>query len=58
MYRWKKIFGEKLIYIGIDFNDLCEQLDDPKNNIFVNIGSQANATFLNEVCMKYGKINI
>lgn len=57
---WNQWFTDcDYTYVGIDINPLCKQLDTSEDDkIFIEIGSQTNATFLNEVCAKHGPFDI
>ncbi len=44
---WKKYFGDKLRYFGIDINPKCKQFED--ENVTIFIGSQDDAVFLEQV---------
>ncbi|MEO8770794.1 MAG: class I SAM-dependent methyltransferase [Ferruginibacter sp.] len=44
---WKKFFGDKLKYYGIDINPKCKQFESENVKIF--IGSQEDKTFLNKI---------
>ena len=51
---WKRYFGQQLYYAGVDIEPKTKRTQSEAENMFVEIGSQANATFLEEVCRKHG----
>ena len=55
---WNMYFGNRLFYVGIDTNPKCIQFVDSKRNIYVEIGSQLNISFLNYICQKYGRFDL
>lgn len=44
---WRKFFGSRLRYYGIDINPKCKELEAENATVF--IGSQSDVNFLNEV---------
>lgn len=52
---WKEYFYNSHI-IGVDINPNCKQHQE--NNISIEIGSQTDLMFLNDIKNKYGKINM
>ena len=55
---WKQWYGSRLTYVGVDVNSHCRRTQSPSERIWVEIGSQSNATFLEGVCRKYGPFDI
>lgn len=55
---WSQYFGSHLDYLGIDINPGCAQFASPSRGIKIEIGSQRNASFLQDICTKYGKFDI
>ena len=43
---WRQYYGAPLTYVGIDINPECMRTHSPAENIFIEIGSQLNGTFL------------
>ncbi len=58
MPDWKEYYGDNSLIVGIDIDPRCKRSENPANNIFVEIGSQLNETFLLEVCKKYGPFDV
>jgi len=57
LLTWKEYFYRSNI-LGIDINPECKQYEDKENNISVEIGSQDDFVFLNEVMREYGKFDM
>ena len=57
LLTWKEYFYRSNI-LGIDINPDCKQYEDKENNISVEIGSQDDFVFLNEVMREYGKFDM
>ena len=56
---WKQYYGDGLQYVGLDLDPRTyARSRSPSENIEVVIGSQANATFLLEVCQKHGPFDV
>ena len=51
---WKMHYGDGLKYVGIDIDPRCARTASAKEDIFVEIGSQLDSHFLDEVCAKHG----
>lgn len=51
---WKRYFGNKLDYIGIDINRNCKQFESLDEGIKIEIGSQLDQKFISGICEKYG----
>lgn len=58
LQMWKNYFGEKSKIVGIDINPECKNHESIDNNIFVEIGSQSDISFLENVIKKYGQPDI
>lgn len=58
LQMWKNYFGDKCKIVGIDINPECKGYDSPENNIFIEIGDQADTGFLESIIKKYGKPDI
>jgi hypothetical protein len=54
---WQEYFYRSKI-IGIDINPECKQYDDRDNNVYVEIGSQDDHVFLNDVMREYGPFDM
>lgn len=57
LLTWREFYPNAII-IGIDVNNDCKQYEDVTNNIYVEIGSQYDSHFLNEICKKYGSFDL
>jgi len=57
LLTWKDYFYESQI-LGIDINPECKQYEDKENKIDVEIGSQVDHVFLNEIMRDYGKFDM
>jgi hypothetical protein len=53
---WHKYFHRAELILGIDINPACQYPQEP--NIKVEIGDQADLTFLTKIIEKYGPFNI
>ena len=51
---WSKYFGRNLNYTGLDINPNCAAFESPALGVQIRIGSQLNATFLQDICTKFG----
>jgi hypothetical protein len=49
---WKRYFGEATRYVGIDINPNCREAE--AENIHIEIGSQEDALFLANICLRHG----
>ena len=57
LLTWRDYYYKSKI-VGIDINPDCKQFEDKDNNISVEIGSQDDFVFLNEVMREYGKFDM
>ena len=57
LLTWKEYFYQSNI-LGIDINPDCKQYEDKSNKISVEIGSQVDHTFLNDVMREYGSFDM
>ena len=55
---WLQYYGSNLYYVGLDINPLTVRSRSPSENIFVEIGSQANATLLHDICRRHGPFDV
>lgn len=55
---WHHYYGDRLTYVGVDINERCMRTESPEENIFIEIGSQLNTTFLREVCDRRGPFDM
>lgn len=55
---WKQWYGERLRYTGLDIDAGAKRSESPSENIFIEIGSQIDASFLREVCRKHGPFDM
>ncbi len=55
---WREYYGDNSLIVGVDIDKRCKRSENKEKNIFVEIGSQLNATFLIEVCKKYGPFDV
>lgn len=55
---WRQRYGAQLYYTGVDIEPAARRTQSSTENIFVEIGSQANASFLARVCRKHGPFHI
>ena len=58
LYLWPQYFRNLRKIVGLDINPLSSQVHAPDVGIYVEIGSQSNATFLSEVCSEHGPFHI
>lgn len=58
MPDWKEYYGEKSVIVGVDIDERCKRSEDKKQRIYIEIGSQLNTTFLQEVCDLYGPFDV
>jgi len=54
---WQEYYYKSKI-VGIDINPDCKQYDDRNNNIYVEIGSQDDHVFLNDIMREYGPFDM
>ena len=57
LLTWGEYFYRSNI-LGIDINPDCKKFEDKENKISVEIGSQADSVFLNEVVGNYGPFDM
>ena len=57
LLTWRDYYYKSKI-VGIDINPDCKQYEDKENNILVEIGSQDDFVFLNEVMRNHGKFDM
>jgi cephalosporin hydroxylase len=57
LLTWKEYFYESQI-IGIDINPDCKQYENKESNIIVEIGSQVDHVFLNDIMREYGPFDM
>ena len=57
LLTWGECFYRSNI-LGIDINPDCKKFEDKENKISVEIGSQADSVFLNEVVGNYGPFDM
>ncbi len=55
---WRNYFGKDAKIIGIDIDERCKQFEDAQQNIFVEIGSQADPNFWATFKEKYPRVDI
>ena len=55
---WRQWHGPRLTYVGIDIDPAAMRSQSPHEQIFIEIGSQANASFLRHVCATYGPFDV
>lgn len=58
LLSWKSWFNDQLYIVGVDIDERCSRSHDPEQDIYVEIGSQLNTTFLHEVCSKHGPFDL
>lgn len=60
LYLWYKYFYNSELIVGIDIDEKCKNLKNKfkTDKIEIEIGDQANPSFLNYICEKYGKFDI
>lgn len=54
---WREYYPNARI-VGLDIDPTCKEYEDPKNQIFVEIGSQDDPAFLAKVVEKWGPFDI
>jgi hypothetical protein len=54
---WKEFYTNSTV-IGLDIDSKCSTYANANDNIFVEIGSQVDETFLKEVSQKYGPFDL
>lgn len=57
LLTWREYFPNAKI-VGIDINPDCKHIENPDKNIFIEIGSQDDPLFLQNVCNKHGKFDL
>lgn len=57
LLTWGEYFYRSNI-LGVDINPDCKKFEDKENKISVEIGSQADSVFLNEVITNYGPFDM
>lgn len=55
---WRKYFGDGATIVGIDIDPNCLSHHAPENGIFVEIGSQDDSAFLQNIISKYGPFDL
>ena len=55
---WRNYFGNDAKIVGVDINERCKQFEDAEQNIFVEIGSQADPSFWAMFREKYPHVDI
>jgi hypothetical protein len=55
---WREYFGAGCRVVGIDIIDDCKEFQDPENNIFVEIGDQADQAMWSRVLTTHGSPTI
>ena len=55
---WKQYYGKHLYYVGLDINPKTVRTRSKDENIFVEIGSQANASLLLDICKRHGPFDV
>lgn len=53
-----ELFPKKIKYVGIDIDQNCKKYENKDEQIFVEIGSQADSTFLEKLVEKHGPFDI
>lgn len=56
LQMWKNYFGPRAQIIGVDINPLCKEFEE--DGISIEIGSQEDPAFLQELAKKYGPFDI
>jgi hypothetical protein len=51
---WKKYFGARLDYLGLDNNPGCKQFERLDEGIEVVIGDQMDRVLLRKICKEHG----
>lgn len=57
LLTWKEYYPNAKI-VGIDINPDCKKIENVEQNIFVEIGSQDDVTFLESIIDKFGKFDL
>lgn len=57
LLSWREYFPNAKI-VGIDIDPDCKKSENIDQNIFVEIGSQDDISFLDSVCRKYGNFDL
>ena len=55
---WKQYYGAHLYYVGVDINPRTVRSRSKDESIYVEIGSQANASLLLDVCRRHGPFDV
>ena len=55
---WRQYYGSNLYYVGVDINPLCNRSHSPRENLHIEIGSQGDGAFLEQLCLKHGPFNV
>ena len=56
---WKRYFSlGPFLYVGVDINGICKQLERPEANIFIEKADQTDIEAMILVCAKYGPFDI
>lgn len=55
---WKQHYGAGLYYVGFDLNPGSVRSSKPEENIFVETGSQTNASYLLDLCARHGPFDV
>lgn len=55
---WRKYLHPDSTIVGIDIDPSCDQYNDPEQQIFVKIGSQEDAAFLQDVVAEFGRFDV
>jgi hypothetical protein len=55
---WKRWYGSALYYVGVDIDSRCLRTQNLQEDIFVEIGSQLDPTFLSELCATHGPFDV
>lgn len=55
---WKDFFGDGATIVGIDIDPACSQWAEPERGIYVEIGDQSDAAFLDSVLEKHGRPDV
>lgn len=55
---WKEFFGEGAVIVGIDIDPSCSQWTEQDRGIYVEIGDQSDAAFLDSVVERYGRPDV
>lgn len=55
---WKAFFGHGATIVGVDIDEACRTYADEGNRVFVEIGSQADNSFMQSVVERYGPFDV